>query len=117
MILAGKDVMDEPLIVRRELLRDRVTLVKLEEPIRESPAMEASLLYLIRSVKANGLAGLVAKRRDSRYETGQRSGAWQKIRVNRGQPLPVLPTFPRQGRRSGLRATKSAWKPAPLRFR
>jgi bifunctional non-homologous end joining protein LigD len=40
---------------------------------------------LIQSVKAQGLEGLVAKRRDSRYEPGQRSGAWQKMRVNRGQ--------------------------------
>jgi bifunctional non-homologous end joining protein LigD len=40
-------------------------------------------------VKANGLEGLVAKRRDSLYEPGQRSGAWQKMRVNRGQPFVI----------------------------
>ena len=43
MVLAGKDVMNEPLTVRRELLRDRV-LTKLGEPIRESPGLEASLV-------------------------------------------------------------------------
>lgn len=37
---------------------------------------------------AYGLEGLVAKRRDSRYEPGQRSGAWQKMRVNQ-KDLPV----------------------------
>jgi ATP-dependent DNA ligase len=36
-----------------------------------------------------GLEGLVAKRRDSRYEPGQRSGAWQKMRVNQGQELVI----------------------------
>jgi hypothetical protein len=40
-------------------------------------------------VKAQGLEGLVAKRRDSRYEPGQRSGAWQKVRINRGQEFVI----------------------------
>jgi bifunctional non-homologous end joining protein LigD len=88
MILAGKDVMNEPLTARRELVRERV-LAKLGEPIRESPELEASLPDLIRSVKAHGLEGLVAKRRDSRYEPGQRSGAWQKMRVNRAQAFVI----------------------------
>jgi ATP-dependent DNA ligase len=88
MILAGKDVMNEPLTLRRELLREHV-LEKLNEPIRESPELEASLPDLIHSVKANGLEGLVAKRRNSRYEPGQRSGAWQKMRVNRAQPFVI----------------------------
>jgi bifunctional non-homologous end joining protein LigD len=88
MILAGKDVMNEPLTVRRELLAEEV-LASLGEPIRESPVLEASLPDLIGSVKAHGLEGLVAKRRDSRYDPGQRSGAWQKMRVNREQPLVI----------------------------
>jgi bifunctional non-homologous end joining protein LigD len=33
--------------------------------------------------------GLVAKRRNSIYEPGQRSGAWQKMRVNRGQEFVI----------------------------
>jgi bifunctional non-homologous end joining protein LigD len=88
MILAGKDVMAEPLIARRELLQRRV-LAKLGEPIREAPHLDASLPELIRSVKAHGLEGLVGKRRNSRYEPGQRSGAWQKMRVNRGQDFVI----------------------------
>ena len=43
----------------------------------------------MRSVKAQGLEGLVAKRLDSRYEPGMRSGAWQKMRVNRGQEFVI----------------------------
>jgi ATP-dependent DNA ligase len=35
-------------------------------------------------VKAQGLEGLVAKRRGGVYEPGQRSGSWQKMRVNPG---------------------------------
>lgn len=88
MILASKDVMNEPLTERRELLQEQV-LAKLSEPIRESPQFEASLPDLIRSVKAQKLEGLVAKRRDSPYEPGQRSGVWQKLRVNRGQEFVI----------------------------
>lgn len=51
--------------------------------------LEASLPVLIESVKAQGLEGLVAKRLDSRYEAGLRSGAWQKMRVNRGQEFVI----------------------------
>jgi ATP-dependent DNA ligase len=59
------------------------------EPIRESSVLEASLSDLIRSVKALGLEGIVAKRIDGRYEPGQRSGAWQKMRVNQGQEFVI----------------------------
>jgi bifunctional non-homologous end joining protein LigD len=51
--------------------------------------LEAKLEDLIRSVKAQGLEGLVAKRRNSKYEPGQRSGAWQKMRVNQGQEFVI----------------------------
>ena len=88
LVLKGKDVMGEPLVTRRELLEKHVFPTMLE-PIRYSPVLEASLKDLIQSVKAQGLEGLVAKRRDSKYEPGQRSGAWQKMRVNRGQELVI----------------------------
>jgi DNA ligase D-like protein (predicted ligase) len=88
MVAAGEDVMALPLDARREILRNQV-LSKLADPIRESPVLEAGLPDLIRSVKAQGLEGLVAKRRDNRYEPGQRSGAWQKMRVNQGQDFVI----------------------------
>ena len=47
------------------------------------------LPVLIKSVKEQGLEGLVAKRLDSPYEPGLRSGAWQKMRVNRGQEFVI----------------------------
>jgi DNA ligase D-like protein (predicted ligase) len=88
LVLKGKDVMAEPLMKRRELLEKHI-FPKMEEPIRHSPLLEASLKDLIQSVKVQGLEGLVAKRRDSKYEPGLRSGAWQKMRVNQGQELVI----------------------------
>ena len=40
-------------------------------------------------MRAQGLEGLVAKRLDSRYEPGRRSGAWQKKRLNQGQDFII----------------------------
>ena len=88
MVVAGKDVMAQQLDARRDLLR-RLVLSKLADPIRDSPELAASLPDLIASVQAQGLEGLVAKRRNSRYEPGQRTGAWQKMRVNRGQEFVI----------------------------
>ena len=88
LVLNGKDVMGEPLVKRRDLLEKRV-LPKLSEPVRYSPELKASLTDLIESVKAQGLEGLVAKRLDSKYEPGLRSGVWQKMRVNQGQELVI----------------------------
>jgi len=88
MVLAGTDLRRETLETRRDLLERRV-LPKLGEPVRYAGQLDASLADLIASVKAQGLEGLVAKRRDSRYEPGLRSGAWQKMRVNRGQEFVI----------------------------
>jgi bifunctional non-homologous end joining protein LigD len=88
MILRGRSVMREALATRRQLLEKNV-LPKLAEPVRYAPPLNAELAVLVESVKTHGLEGLVAKRLDSRYEPGLRSGAWQKIRVNRGQEFVI----------------------------
>jgi len=88
LILKGEDVMAETLLRRRELLEKHV-FPRMSEPIRYSPLLEGTLKDLIHSVKVQGLEGLVAKQRDSRYEPGLRSGAWQKMRVNRGQEFVI----------------------------
>ena len=88
MVLAGRDVMRERLETRRNLLARKV-LPKLTEPVMEAPSFDVSLPVLVQSVKAQGFEGLVAKRRDSVYEAGLRSGAWRKMRVNRGQEFVI----------------------------
>ncbi len=96
LILGGRDVMREKLSVRRELLSSKI-LPRLADPIRESPRLDASLKDLIRSVGEQALEGIVAKRIDSIYEPGQRSGAWQKMRINQGQEF-VIGGYTRGGR-------------------
>jgi DNA ligase D-like protein (predicted ligase) len=88
MMLEGVDVTRETLSRRRELLEQAV-LPKLSEPIKYSAELNSDLSDLIASVKKLGLEGLIAKRRDSRYESGLRSGAWRKMRVNAGQEFVI----------------------------
>ena len=88
MVLAGHNVMREPLEKRRELLEQKV-LPKLREPVRYSAPLTATLPVLIESVKVHGFEGLVAKRCNSAYEPGLRTGAWMKMRVNRGQEFVI----------------------------
>lgn len=88
MMLAGRDLKREPLSTRKQRLEQHV-LPTLREPARYAGSLDASLSVLVQSVKAQGLEGLVAKRRDSLYEPGLRSGAWMKMRVNRGQELVI----------------------------
>jgi bifunctional non-homologous end joining protein LigD len=88
MVFKGRDVMAHTLEARRALL-ERDVLRTLAEPVRYAGELDAGLRELIHSVKAQGLEGLVAKRRDSHYEPGLRSGAWLKMRVNQGQELVI----------------------------
>ncbi len=88
IVLSGRDLSAEPLTARRELL-ERKVLPRLVEPVRYAGILEASLRDLIHAVKTQGFEGLVAKRRDSRYESGLRSGAWMKMRINRGQEFVI----------------------------
>jgi ATP-dependent DNA ligase len=88
MVFEGRDVKTETLDSRRELLEQRI-VPKLAEPVRYVGTLDANLRDLVHSVKAQGLEGLVAKRRDSRYEAGLRSGAWMKMRINQGQEFVI----------------------------
>jgi bifunctional non-homologous end joining protein LigD len=88
MVLGGRDVTAHTLAKRRELL-ERKVLPALAEPVRYAGELNASLRDLIHSVKTQGLEGLIAKRRNSTYEPGLRSGAWMKMRVNRGQEFVI----------------------------
>lgn len=88
LVLSGQDVMSKPLEERRDLLRKHV-LPKLKDPIRESLQLNAALADVINAVRAQGLEGVVAKNLTSSYEPGRRSGAWRKMRINKGQEFVI----------------------------
>jgi bifunctional non-homologous end joining protein LigD len=55
---------------------------------------------LLEATEAQGLEGIVAKRLDSRYEPGRRTGAWVKIKHTRRQELVIAGWLPGEGRRT-----------------
>ena len=54
-----------------------------------TPSRLCARTALIRAVRAQSLEGVIAKRLDSSYQSGRRSGAWVKMRVNQGQELVI----------------------------
>ena len=88
LVLGGQSLAAEPMWKRRQILQAQV-LPRLNDPVRESPQLDASLADLVKAVKAHGFEGIVAKRLGSRYEPGQRSGAWRKMRLNQGQEFVI----------------------------
>jgi bifunctional non-homologous end joining protein LigD len=84
----GGSLLSVPLPARREILSE-IFKGKKAAPISLSETLDASVDDLIRVAKELGFEGIVAKRKDSLYESGKRTGAWVKYKVNRGQELVI----------------------------
>lgn len=84
----GKDLRKLPLVDRRMVL-EKSALTRMREPVRLSSVFPTSASRLIAAARKSGLEGVVAKRGDSRYESGERSGAWVKYKTNKGQELVI----------------------------
>jgi bifunctional non-homologous end joining protein LigD len=65
------------------------TLAKVEYPVLHSTPFDAKPAELIRAAKELELEGIIAKRKGSYYEPGQRSGAWLKFKINRSQEFVI----------------------------
>ena len=87
--IVGRSVLNVPLYYfRREVLHKTLDDIG-SAPMDLSENIEATPSDMIRIVKEFGFEGIVAKRKDSLYEPGKRSGAWVKYRVNRGQEFVI----------------------------
>ncbi|HEU4510749.1 MAG TPA: non-homologous end-joining DNA ligase [Pyrinomonadaceae bacterium] len=84
----GRDLRKLPLLERRSLL-EGYALKRMRDPVRLSAIFDATASEIVAATKRAGLEGVIAKRAESRYETGERSGAWVKFKTNKGQELVV----------------------------
>jgi bifunctional non-homologous end joining protein LigD len=57
--------------------------------IRIAEHFATSAENMLNAARAQGLEGVVAKKKDSCYEAGKRSGSWVKYRLNAGQELVI----------------------------
>lgn len=87
LIHRGRNLLRVPLESRRELLEE--ALEKVAYPVIFSTSFKAKPAELIRAAKELQLEGIVAKRKDSCYEPGRRTGAWMKYKINQSQEFVI----------------------------
>src|ERR1700739_596155 len=88
LIFKGESLLNKPLDDRKVILEQQI-VPKVQEPLLYVEPIEGRMEDLIRAVREHGLEGLVAKRRDSRYKPGRRSGAWRKMPVEKTQSFVI----------------------------
>jgi DNA ligase D-like protein (predicted ligase) len=87
----NRDTTCLPLVDRRALLRK----LKCQSPrIQFLDFFETSTANMVAAARQQGLEGVIAKRKDSLYQPGRRTGAWVKYRINRGQEFVIGGYFP-----------------------
>ena len=87
LVYENRDLTYLPLIERHEIMKSVLKLGS--SRIRITDYFETSAADMLDAVRGQGLEGVVAKRKDSRYEAGKRSGSWAKYRLNSGQELVI----------------------------
>jgi len=97
--LDGRSLLDVPLNDRKRLLRTRLR----DHPlVRYAGHVEADGRAFFEAAGRQGLEGIVAKLRRSRYEPGRRSRSWLKLKIRREQEAVVVGWLPGQGSHAAL---------------
>jgi DNA ligase D-like protein (predicted ligase) len=86
LISEGRRLTELPLVERRAILSN---VVGPGEHVALSQVSDRPAAEMLRFVKSHGLEGAVAKRSDSVYQPGQRTGLWSKYRVDLRQEFVV----------------------------
>ncbi len=87
LVYKGHSTMDLAISERRDLLDEALANVRGDVQVMEK--FESSPAELIDAAKRLGFEGIIAKRKDSLYEPGKRSGAWLKYKINQGQEFVI----------------------------
>jgi len=87
LVFNNRDLTRLPLIERHEIMK---SVLRFESArVRIADHFQVPPADMLSAIRAQGLEGVVAKRKDSRYEAGKRTGAWVKYRLNSGQELVI----------------------------
>jgi bifunctional non-homologous end joining protein LigD len=82
----GRDVTGEPLVKRRARLP---AIVSPDSTLRISQNLPGTAADVLKAVRAAGLEGVIAKRKDSVYQPGERSADWVKLKLERQQEFVI----------------------------
>ncbi|MFO1499495.1 MAG: non-homologous end-joining DNA ligase [Verrucomicrobiota bacterium] len=85
--LDGKSLLSLPLAERKRALEQ--VLESAPPTVRFVPFLSGDPDQILAAILAQGLEGLVAKRTDSRYEPGKRTGAWSKFKIGHEQEFVI----------------------------
>ena len=97
LFLDGADLRSRRLVERRKRL---ATLLKRAPPnLRFSQELRGTKEELLQLAHQFHLEGLIAKRPDSLYEAGRRSGAWVKVKLTQQQEFVIGGYTPPEGSR------------------
>ena len=96
--LDDKDLTGVPLLKRKALAK--MLLDRAPDTIRFSASIEADSDRILAEMKSRGLEGVIAKKKDSPYEIGRRSGAWVKFKWTTQQEFVIGGYTEPQGTRS-----------------
>lgn len=93
----GQDLRRLPFAKRRQRLEEfhRPS----ECPVELSPVLDEKVEHILESAQELGLEGVMAKRTDSRYVSGQRTRTWIKIKLEQTQEVVVGGWRPGKGGR------------------
>jgi ATP-dependent DNA ligase len=86
-IFKNRDLTALPLTKRREVMLSALKFGSTK--IRISENLDTPARNILHIAREQHLEGVIGKRKDSLYESGKRSGAWVKLRLNRGQEFVV----------------------------
>jgi bifunctional non-homologous end joining protein LigD len=95
--LEGRDLKSLPLTRRKALLEQ--LLAEVSAPVRCLHSLDADAETVWKEITRLGLEGAIAKRADSRYQPGQRSDAWLKVKAQNEQEFVIGGYTPPQGSR------------------
>ncbi|HEX4262712.1 MAG TPA: non-homologous end-joining DNA ligase [Verrucomicrobiae bacterium] len=85
--LDGKDLTGVPLLKRKAMAK--MLLARMPDTVRFSASIEADSKRVLKEMQARGLEGVIAKRKESKYEIGRRGGAWVKFKWTTQQEFVI----------------------------
>ncbi|HWD92381.1 MAG TPA: non-homologous end-joining DNA ligase [Verrucomicrobiae bacterium] len=100
--LDGKDLTAVPLLKRKAMAK--MLLAQMPDAVRFSASIDADSHRVLKEMQARGLEGVIAKRKDSKYEIGRRSGAWVKFKWTTQQEFVIGGYSEPRGTRSNFGA-------------
>ena len=114
LYLDGRSLLDVALEDRKRLLR---SVLRPHPRVRFAAHVDGEGLAFFEAARSQGLEGVIAKLRRSRYEPGRRSASWLKLKIRPEQELVVGGWTPGEGNAKDLGAVAvGVYEDGRLRF-